>query len=102
MQCHLLAYALFILFREANAAVPEVARHTLETVRNRVFKFGAVVKTSARKVWFHAAASWPGRDLFLRVCTAVNTHAQKLGRLWPNRLAEALSIKLGGPVTTTK
>ena len=102
MQCHLLAYALFILFREANAAVPEVAEHTLETVRNRVFKFGAVVKTSARKVWFHASASWPGRDHFHRVCAAVNTHTRKLGRLWPNRLAEALSIKLGSPVTLTK
>ena len=102
MQCHLLAYALFILFREANAAVPEVAGHTLETVRARVLKFGAVVKTSARKVWFHASASWPGRDLFHRVCNAVNTHVQKLGQLWPNRLAEALSIKLGGPVTITK
>lgn len=100
--CHLLAYALFILFREANAAVPEVARHTLETVRARVFKFGAVVKTSARKVWFQASASWPGRGLFHRICAAVNAHALKLGRLWPNRLADALSIKLGGPVTITK
>jgi len=102
LQCHLLAYALFILFREANAAVPEISRHTLETVRARVLKIGAVVKTTARKVWFHASASWPGRDLFQRVCDAVNTFAHQLGRLWPDRIAEGVSTKLGGPVNITK
>jgi hypothetical protein len=65
---------LFILFREANAAVPEVARRTLETVRAHAFKFGAIVKTRARNVWFHAAASWSGRELFHRVCRALNLH----------------------------
>jgi hypothetical protein len=102
LQCHLLAYALYILFREANADVPEVARHTLETVRARVFKIGAVVKTSARKVWFHASATWPGQSVFRRVCAAVNNYAQQLGRLWPDRLVEALAIKLGSTVTITK
>lgn len=102
MQCHLLAYALFILFREANAEVPEIANHTLETIRTRVLKIGAVVKTSARKVWFHASANWPGRSLFCRVCDAVGVFAKRLGRLWPNRLAEALSIKLGSSVIITK
>jgi len=102
LQCHLLAYALFILFREANAAVPEVSRHTLETVRTRVLKIGAVVKTTARKVWFHASASWPGRDLFHRVCDAVNTFAHQLGHLWPDRLAEGVAAKLGGTAIITK
>jgi len=102
LQCHLLAYALFILFREANADVPEVAEHTLETVRARVLKVGAVVQTSSRKVWFHASANWPGRSLFFRVCAAVKAFGQRLGRLWPDRLAEGLSIKLGGPVSITK
>lgn len=102
LQCHLLAEALFLLFREANAAVPEVAEHTLETVRTRVLKVGAVVKTSARKVWFHAAATWPGRELFCRVCAAVNAFAERLGRLWPDRFVEGLAIALGGPVTLTK
>lgn len=102
MQCHLLAYALFILFREANASVPEVAGHTLETVRSRVLKVGAVVKTSARKVWFHVSASWPGRAVFGRVCAAVHAFTERLGRLWNDRLVEGLTIALGGPVTLTK
>ena len=102
LQCHLLAYALFILFREANANVPEVAEHTLETIRARVLKVCAVVKTSARKVWFHASANWPGRGVFVRVCAAVNAFAEQFGQLWPDRLAEALSIKLGGAVAIIK
>lgn len=101
MQCHLLAYALFVLFREANSAVPEVAAHTLETVRTRVFKVGAVVKTTARKVWFHASANWPGRSVFYRVCAAVNDFADRLQRLWTDRLA-GQPIKLEAPATSTK
>jgi hypothetical protein len=102
LPCHLLAYALFVLFREANAAVPEVAQHTLETIRSRVLKVGAVVKTSERKVWFRVSASWPGRAVFCRICAAVNAFAERLGRLWDDQLARGLSIALGGPVTLTK
>lgn len=102
MQCHLLAYVLFILFREANTQVPEIASHTLETIRTRVLKIGAVVKTSARKVWFHASATWPGRGLFCRVCNAVDAFAKRFGQLWPNRLADGLAIKLASSVVITK
>ena len=82
MQCHLLAYALFILFREANAAIPEVAHATLETTRIRVFKIGALVQPSTRRLRFHAASCWPGRELFGRVIRAVRTFTATLGRLW--------------------
>lgn len=102
LQCHLLAYALFLLFREANADVPEIAGHTLETVRLRVLKVGAVVKTSARKVWFHTSANWPGRELFCRACAAVRTFTQRLGQLWPERLSEGLPIPPGNATTLTK
>ncbi len=102
MQCHLLAYALFVLFREANAAVPEVAQHTLETVRSKLLKIGAVVQTSARKVWFHASATWPGQGLFVRVCDAVQSFAERLRQLWAEKLIAAQTIKLGNPATLTK
>ena len=95
MQCHLLAYALFVLFREANAEVPEVAEHTLETVRSRVFKVGAVVQVSTRKIWFHASASWPGRDVFARVCAAVDAFSRHFGRLWWDRTELGLDATLG-------
>jgi hypothetical protein len=102
MQCHLLAYAIFVLFREANAHVPEVAEHTLETVRSKVLKIGAVVKTSSRKVWFHVSVSWPGRRVFLKASAAARAFAEHLGKLWVDRIAEGLSIKLNGLCTITK
>ena len=70
-----------MLFREANVAVPEVAKQTLETVRSQLFKVGAVVKTSVRKVWFHASAAWPGQDLFVRVCDAVHSFVERFRKL---------------------
>jgi hypothetical protein len=91
MQCHLLAYALVVLFREANAQEPEVAGSTLETLRSKLFKFGAVVKTSVRKVWFHASETWPGQVLFRRVCTAVNDFADRLGSLWQRLASPAIT-----------
>lgn len=102
MQCHLLAYAIFVLFREANATVPEVANHTLETVRSKILKIGSVVNTSCRKIWFHVSASWPRRRVFHQICSAVNSFTEGLGRLWGDRVAEALAIKLDGTVTLTK
>jgi hypothetical protein len=102
LQCHVLAYALWILFREANAQVPEVAGHQLQTVQARLFKVGAVVEASVRRVWFRISRSWPQRDLFGRVCRAVEEFTSGLGRLWPDRLAEGLQIKLAATVATIK
>jgi hypothetical protein len=102
LQCHVLAYALWILFREANAKVPEVAGHQLQTVQARLFKVGALVQPSVRRIWFRISRTWPGRDLFSRVCQAVADFTSALGRLWPDRLAEGLKIKLGAVAVTIK
>ncbi len=101
MPCHLLAYALFTLFREANADVPAVAQHTLETIRARVFKVGAVFQSTTRKIWFHASATWPGQAVFEQTSAAVNAFANRFGRLWDDRLIQGLTQRLGGPVTIT-
>src|SRR2546423_11357714 len=68
---HTLAYAIVVLFREAVAAVPEVATATVSTLRQRLWKVGAVVVTSARRIWFHLSESWPYRELWGRVLAAV-------------------------------
>jgi Transposase DDE domain group 1 len=68
---HTLAYALVILHREAVAAVPEVAKAEVSTLRQKLWKVGAVVKSSVRRIWFHFSESWPHRDLFVRVYQAV-------------------------------
>ena len=48
---HVVAYAIVVLFREATAAVPEVATAAVGTLRQRLWKVGAVVVTGARRIW---------------------------------------------------
>jgi hypothetical protein len=68
---HTLAYALVVLHREATASIPEIAHAEVNTLRQRLWKVGAVVKTSVRRIWFHLSTSWPQRRLFERVYVAV-------------------------------
>jgi Transposase DDE domain group 1 len=75
---HTLAYTLVVLHREATAAIPEVAKAEVGTLRQKLWKVGAVVKTSVRRIWFHFSETWPHRDLFVRVCLAVQHFVQSL------------------------
>ncbi len=79
---HALAYAVVVLFREAAAAVPEVATASVGTLRQRLWKAGAVVVTSARRVWLHVSETWPYRGVWLRVQAAVARYvSQVAGRV---------------------
>jgi hypothetical protein len=78
---HVLAYAIVVLYREAIApAVPEMAKAEVSTWRSRLWKVGAVVVTSVRRIWFHLSATWPGRDLWVRVHQAAMAYVAGLGR----------------------
>jgi hypothetical protein len=66
-----LAYALVVLFREATATVTEVATATVPTLRQKLWKVGAVLVTSARRICLHVSANWPGQALWRRVHEAV-------------------------------
>jgi Transposase DDE domain group 1 len=68
---HALAYAIVVLFREATAAVAEVATASVGTLRQRLWKVGAVVVTSVRRVWLHLSATWPYQGVWQRVYEAV-------------------------------
>ena len=68
---HTLAYALVVLHREATAAIPDVAQAEVNTLRLRLWKVAAVVKTSVRRIWFHFSTTWPYRGLWLRVQQAL-------------------------------
>jgi hypothetical protein len=72
---HTLAYALVVLHREATAAIPEVARAEVGTLRVRLWKVAAVVKVSVRRIWFHISESWPGGGLWRRVHEALRQFA---------------------------
>jgi hypothetical protein len=75
---HTLAYALVVLHREATAALPEVATAEVSTLRQKLWKVGAVVKTSVRRIWFHFSETWPHRHLFVRVYQAVQDFVASL------------------------
>src|SRR5438128_12096395 len=68
---HTLAYALVVLHREATTAIPEVAKAEVGTLRVRLWKVAAQVKTSVRRIWFHFSETWPYRALWVRVRAAL-------------------------------
>jgi hypothetical protein len=79
---HMLAYALVVLYREAVAeAVPEVAKAEVSTLRALLWKVGARVVTTARRIGFHFSETWPFRDLWSRAHEAACTVAQQLRQL---------------------
>ncbi len=69
LQLHAYAYNLAVLFRRRVLIGTELARSTMATLRLRLFKVGARVQRSARRLWFHLASGWPGQALFDRVLT---------------------------------
>ncbi len=72
---HTVAYAVVVLFREANASVPEVATAQVGTLRQHLWKVGAVLLVSGSRIVFHVSSSWSGRELWGRVGEAVRTFA---------------------------
>jgi hypothetical protein len=68
---HTVAYALVVLHREATANIPEVAAAEVHTLRVQLWKVGALVKTSFRRIWFHFSETWPHRNLWVRVRQAL-------------------------------
>jgi Transposase DDE domain group 1 len=86
---HTLAYALVVLHREAVAALPELARAEVSTLRQKLWKVGAVVKTSVRRIWFHFSETWPQRQLFTAACQAVRDFVQTLRQPGPAGLSPA-------------
>jgi hypothetical protein len=76
---HTVAYALVVLYREAAAAIPEVATATVSTLRQRLWKVGAVLVSSPRRLWLHVSATWPNGGLWERVHGAVQRFVEELG-----------------------
>src|SRR5262249_50682379 len=58
---HVVAYALVVLFREANAEVPAVACASVGTLRQRLWKVPAVVAAGARRGVLRLSAARPWR-----------------------------------------
>jgi hypothetical protein len=80
---HTLAYALVVLHREATAALPEVAHAEVSTLRQRLWKVGAIVQTSVRRIRFQLSATWPNRELFVQVYDAIRQFVHSLRAAMP-------------------
>ena len=95
---HTLAYALVVLHREATAALPEVAQAEVNTLRLRLWKVAAEVKTSVRRIWFHFSATWPYRQLWRQVREALQQFVEQVreaGRVLPRELRPLRKRKRG-------
>lgn len=75
---HTVAYAIVVLFREALAGVAELAKATVSTLRQRLWKVGAVLVTSPRRIWLHLSETWPYRRLWGQVQTAVQAFVEQV------------------------
>jgi hypothetical protein len=62
-----MAYVLVSALRRIGLQGTEMARAQATTIRLRLLKIGAQVRTSARRVWVQLAASFPLQSLFWRV-----------------------------------
>ena len=75
---HVVAYALVVLFREANAGVPEVAQAEVSTLRQRLWKLPAVVASGTRRLVLRLSALGPWGEVFGRVLEAVGAFVRQL------------------------
>jgi hypothetical protein len=74
LQLHTLAYNLMHLFRHRLRDTP-LAHAATSTLRLKLFKVGARVIRTVRRIWFHLASGWPHRSLFLQVHRALRARA---------------------------
>ena len=58
-------------------SLQDVVRWEVATLRNQLFKVGALVKVSVRRIWFHFSSHWPHQELFCRISQAVSEYVAR-------------------------
>jgi hypothetical protein len=66
-----------------------VAKAEASTLRQKLWKVGALVKTSVRRFWFRFSETWPHRRLFVEIYQAVCSFVAQLHREEAGVLPEA-------------
>jgi len=69
-----LAYQLINIFR-GRLANPYLRRAQVQTLRVKLFKVGALVQQSSRRIWLHLASGWPHQSLLQQVIRDVSAHS---------------------------
>lgn len=70
LQLHTLAYNLLHLLRHWLRGTPLEKAET-STIRIKLFKVGARIQRTVRRIWFHLASGWPHRTLFVQAHRAI-------------------------------
>lgn len=60
-----IAYALIEALRRIGLAGTAMARAQCGTIRLQIFKIGARVRSTARRIWIHLSEHHPWRELFV-------------------------------------
>lgn len=63
-----MAYVLMNELRRLGLCGTSMAKAQITTIRTKLFKLGALVKITVRKIWFHFSSACPSHDLFHRIC----------------------------------
>ena len=63
--------------QQPRTSLREVVRWEVATLRNQLFKVGALVKASVRRIGFHFSSHWPRQELFCRICQAVSDYVER-------------------------
>ena len=74
------AYVLCMLLRRYGLAETELSQAQCPTIRTRLFKIGALVQVTTRRVWAHFSSSYPYRELFGQVLSNVRRQAEAFAR----------------------
>jgi len=67
------AYILIQTLRRLGLKGTELAQAQCDTIRLKLFKIGAQIRVTVRKVWISFSESYPYRDLFQRVFSRLQT-----------------------------
>jgi hypothetical protein len=77
------AYVVMRALRQHGLKETELAGAQCDTIRLKLFKIGAVVRISVRRVWLSLSEAYPFRDLFTRVCEKVRAIVAPTTQLSP-------------------
>lgn len=66
-----MAYTLVARFRHQHLSDTDLEGAWIQTIREKLFKLGARIEVTVRRVWIHASREWPYQELFQRVAASV-------------------------------
>ena len=66
-----LAYTLVEALRRLALKGTEWAQAQVDTIRLKLFKIGALVRISARRVWLELSSTYPWKQIYARACDAL-------------------------------